>query len=117
MCVCVRGVNFPILHSMPVFRQVLGQGTKFTPQELVEKIGISPCHTHTHTHHLTLSHLADAVSSSDMQRAGTVLMQSNPSMCVIGDLQDVPSKREVEMALFENGGILKKKKSLFSFSS
>lgn len=45
-------------------------------------------------------------------------MQSNPSMCVIGDLQDAPTKHEVEMALFENGGTLKKKeKSWFSFSS
>ena len=59
---------------------------------------------------------ADAVGVSDLQRVGRDLMQSNPSMCVIGDLQDVPSRREMETALFENGGVLnRQKKGFFSF--
>lgn len=51
----------------------------------------------------------DAVGVSDLQRVGRSLLHSNPAMCVIGDLQDIPSRREVETALFENGGHLKKK--------
>ena len=65
-------------------------------------------------HVLSPTH-TDAVTASDLQKAGERLLQSNPSLCVIGDLQDVPSRREVESALFENGGLLtKKRNTLFS---
>lgn len=58
---------------------------------------------------------ADRVSGRDLQRVGERLLHSNPTLSVIGELEDVPSRREVEKALFENGGVLTKK-SLFSFS-
>ena len=61
---------------------------------------------------------ADAVSGADLKRVGERLMESNPSMAVIGDLKDVPSRREVEAALFENNAVLTKKKSkFFSFNA
>ena len=66
--------------------------------------------------HLTVLVCLDAVGVADLRHAGERLMQSNPSMCIIGDLQDTPTRREVEAALFENGGMLKTKKSFFSFS-
>lgn len=58
----------------------------------------------------------DAVTPADLQRVGEKLLHSNPAMAVIGELEDVPKKREVEAALFENGGLLTSRKSFFSFS-
>jgi len=43
------------------------------------------------------------------------MMQSNPSLAALGDLTHVPSRREVEDALFTSGGALRKKRKLFSF--
>jgi len=57
----------------------------------------------------------DAVSSEDLVRVGRRMMQSNPSLAVLGDLTHVPSRREVEDALFTSGGALRKKRKLFSF--
>ncbi len=52
-----------------------------------------------------------------MKRVGEKLMESNPSMAVIGDMKDVPARWEVETALHSNGGHLgSKRKTVFSFS-
>ena len=56
----------------------------------------------------------DAVTARDMQRVGEKLMESNPSMAVIGDLKDVPARWEVETALHSNGGLLDKKSRILS---
>jgi len=76
-------------------RQVLGQDEKYSTEELSQKI--------------------DAVSSEDLVRVGRRMMQSNPSLAALGDLTHVPSRREVEDALFTSGGALRKKRKLFSF--
>ena len=59
--------------------------------------------------------LLDMVSSEDLVRVGKRLMQSNPSLAALGDLTHVPGQREVEDALFSSGGVLTKKRRLFSF--
>ena len=58
---------------------------------------------------------ADAVTGPDLQRVGEKLMESNPSMAVIGNLQNIPARHEVEAALHSNGGMLTKQKTSFSF--
>ena len=75
----------------------------------------SGAHVQSLVHKLLYS---DAVSGSDLQRVGEKLMHSNPSMTVIGELENIPARREVETALFEKGGNLTKKRStLFSFNA
>ena len=64
--------------------------------------------THTHTH-------TDAVTSEDVQRVGKRLMESSPAFAALGDLSQVPSRTELEEALFRNKGIFRSKRSLFSF--
>ena len=59
--------------------------------------------------------LSDMVGSEDLVRVGKRLMQSNPSLAALGDLTHVPERREVENALFSSGGVLTKKRRLFSF--
>ena len=58
---------------------------------------------------------SDMVGSEDLVRVGKRLMQSNPSLAALGDLTHVPERREVENALFSSGGVLTKKRRLFSF--
>jgi len=53
----------------------------------------------------------DAVTGSDLQRVGEKLMESNPSMAIIGNLKNIPARYEVEAALHSNGGVLSKLKS------
>ena len=62
-----------------------------------------------------LPFLSDMVGSEDLVRVGKRLMQSNPSLAALGDLTRVPERREVENALFSSGGVLTKKRRLFSF--
>ena len=62
-----------------------------------------------------LPFLSDMVGSEDLVRVGKRLMQSNPSLAALGDLTHVPERREVENALFSSGGVLTKKRRLFSF--
>lgn len=59
--------------------------------------------------------LLDMVDSEDLVRVGRRMMESNPSLAALGDLTHVPDRREVEEALFTSGGVLKKKRRLFSF--
>lgn len=59
--------------------------------------------------------LLDMVGSEDLVRVGRRMMESNPSLAALGDLTHVPERREVEEALFTSGGVLKKKRRLFSF--
>ena len=42
-------------------------------------------------------------------------MESSPAFAALGDLVNVPSRTELEEALFKNKGIFRSKKSLFSF--
>jgi len=65
--------------------------------------------------HFLPSSLLDMVDSEDLVRVGRRTMESNPSLAALGDLTHVPERREVEEALFTSGGVLKKKRRLFSF--
>ena len=66
-------------------------------------------------HFLPSPSLLDMVDSEDLVRVGRRMMESNPSLAALGDLTHVPDRREVEEALFTSGGVLKKKRRLFSF--
>lgn len=76
-------------------RQVLGHDRKMDPSELSEKI--------------------DAVRGEDVQRVGQKLLESSPSLAVLGSVEKVPGLRDIEKALFNNNGHLPRKSRLFSF--
>ncbi len=77
-------------------------------------------HPHTHTCSLALTPPAlsihtDTVTGSDVQRVGQRLMESSPAFAALGDLSEVPSRTDLETALFKNKGVLRSKRKLFTF--
>ncbi len=42
-------------------------------------------------------------------------MESSPAFAALGDLSEVPSRTDLETALFKNKGVLRSKKKLFTF--
>ena len=58
---------------------------------------------------------SDAVRGEDVQRVGQKLLESSPSLAVLGSVEKVPGLRDIEKALFNNNGHLPRKSRLFSF--
>ena len=82
-------------------------------QELYEKIGkyfvfvtFSRLVTHGfHCHHETLYHpcVSESVTVKDMRRISERLMESKPALAGYGDLTKLPSFKDVEKALVNDG--------------